>query len=81
MPLYEYRCTNCGDFEKEQAITESPLESCPTCGSPVKRLISRNVGLVFKGSGFHITDYVHKSSSASASENKSSDEASEKKAV
>ncbi|WP_041423865.1 FmdB family zinc ribbon protein [Thermosediminibacter oceani] len=78
MPLYEYRCANCGDFEKEQPITESPLESCPTCGSPVKRLISRNVGLVFKGSGFHITDYVHKDSSSSASENK---EASDKKAV
>ncbi|MCG0274738.1 MAG: zinc ribbon domain-containing protein [Thermosediminibacteraceae bacterium] len=72
MPLYEYRCEKCGDFEKEQAITEAPLESCPTCGNPVKRLISRNVGLVFKGSGFHITDYVYKNSSESTSENKSS---------
>ncbi|KXG78495.1 hypothetical protein AN618_02510 [Fervidicola ferrireducens] len=80
MPLYEYRCERCGDFEQEQAITESPLEKCPTCGNPVKRLISRNVGLVFKGSGFHITDYVRKGSGETSSESKSSGESSEKKA-
>ncbi|MDI3480890.1 MAG: hypothetical protein PWQ97_545 [Tepidanaerobacteraceae bacterium] len=60
MPTYIYRCKNCGDFEKEQSIKENPLRVCPTCGGPVQRLISPNVGLVFKGSGFHITDYVHK---------------------
>jgi putative FmdB family regulatory protein len=60
MPTYEYRCEKCGDFEKEQSIKDAPLQKCPTCGSPVRRLISPNVGLVFKGSGFHITDYVHK---------------------
>lgn len=60
MPTYEYRCKNCGDFEMEQSIKDAPLNRCPTCGGPVTRLISSNVGLVFKGSGFHITDYVHK---------------------
>lgn len=60
MPTYEYRCEKCGDFEKVQSIKDSPLQVCPTCGGPVKRLISHNIGLVFKGSGFHITDYVHK---------------------
>lgn len=64
MPTYEYRCKKCGDFEKEQSIKDSPLHVCPTCGGPVHRLISPNVGLVFKGSGFHITDYVHKDEKA-----------------
>ncbi|WP_422444186.1 FmdB family zinc ribbon protein [Thermoanaerobacterium sp. DL9XJH110] len=87
MPVYEYRCSKCGDFEKEQSIKDDPLKTCPTCGGPVKRLISHNVGLVFKGSGFHITDYVHKdekkqSKTASEGENanKDSDFKAEKKA-
>ncbi|MFO7152860.1 MAG: zinc ribbon domain-containing protein [Bacillota bacterium] len=67
MPVYQYRCEKCGDFEVEQAITESPFEKCPTCGNPVRRLISRNVGIVFKGSGFHITDYVRKDSGENSS--------------
>lgn len=57
MPTYDYRCEKCGRFQVTQRITEPPLEKCPTCGQPVQRLISRNVGIIFKGSGFHITDY------------------------
>ena len=57
MPTYEYMCDSCGRFEAFQAITESPLERCPTCGGPVRRLLSRNVNILFKGSGFHVTDY------------------------
>lgn len=56
MPTYEYRCEHCGRFQVKQRITESPLEKCPTCGRPVERLISRNVAIVFKGSGFYCTD-------------------------
>lgn len=56
MPTYEYRCPHCGTFEVVQRITEDPLKTCPTCGQPVNRLISRNVGIVFKGSGFYVTD-------------------------
>lgn len=56
MPTYEYRCPKCGDFEAVQRITEEPLKTCPTCGSQVKKLISRNIGILFKGSGFYATD-------------------------
>lgn len=57
MPHYDYRCEKCGQFEVYQSIKAEPLSVCPTCGRPVERLISRNVNLLFKGSGFHITDY------------------------
>lgn len=58
MPLYDYKCLKCKKiFEVEQKISSSPLENCPNCGGPVKRIISSGVGVVFKGSGFHVTDY------------------------
>lgn len=56
MPIYEYKCANCGKFEKLQKISEDPIEVCPTCGGSVRRIISKNVGVVFKGSGFYTTD-------------------------
>lgn len=56
MPTYEYKCEQCGKFEHWQKITEDPLSTCPTCGGPVKRLISRNVNIIFKGPGFYVTD-------------------------
>lgn len=56
MPIYDYECENCGKFEKMQKITAPALEECPTCGGKVRRLISKNVGIVFKGSGFYTTD-------------------------
>ncbi|MGI6082268.1 MAG: FmdB family zinc ribbon protein [Limnochordia bacterium] len=57
MPHYDYRCEQCGKFEVYQSIKADPLSECPTCGGPVRRLISGSVNLLFKGSGFHITDY------------------------
>ncbi len=54
--MYDYKCENCGRFELKQRITEDPLSICPTCGGAVQRLISKNVGIVFKGSGFYTTD-------------------------
>lgn len=57
MPTYDYRCEHCGQFEMHQSIKEDALAVCPRCGGPVNRLISRNVNLLFKGSGWHITDY------------------------
>mgnify|MGYP000896406041 CR=1 FL=1 len=66
MPRYDYRCEKCGQFEVKQSIKADPLSECPTCGSPVKRLISRNVNILFKGSGFHITDYRSDSYNQSA---------------
>src|SRR3954469_1377672 len=59
MPTYEYKCTACGHaFERFQSIKAAPIKKCPECGkSKVKRLIGLGAGLLFKGSGFYITDY------------------------
>src|SRR5438876_12421619 len=59
MPTYEYKCEACGHrFEKFQSITAAPIRKCPACNkSKVKRLIGTGAGLLFKGSGFYITDY------------------------
>jgi putative FmdB family regulatory protein len=59
MPTYEYRCEACGhEFERFQSITAKPIRKCPKCGkNKVKRLLSTGGGLIFKGSGFYITDY------------------------
>lgn len=56
MPIYDYKCANCGPFEKLQKITEPVLDQCPTCGGKVQRVISKNVGIIFKGQGFYTTD-------------------------
>ena len=56
MPTYEYACRTCGArFEAWQKITDDPIETCPTCGNPVHRVLYP-VGLVFKGAGFYKTD-------------------------
>jgi len=55
MPIYEYKCPNCGVVEREERITDERLQVCPTCGAKVKKLIS-NVGVIFKGPGFYVTD-------------------------
>ena len=59
MPTYEYKCTACGHaFERFQSMSAEPIKRCPQCGkAKVKRLISTGAGLIFKGSGFYITDY------------------------
>ncbi|MCL6588772.1 MAG: zinc ribbon domain-containing protein [Firmicutes bacterium] len=66
MPTYEYICPQCGVFEEFHGINSS-LTSCPTCSREVRRLISRNNNVIFKGSGFHITDYRSKDYSQKAS--------------
>lgn len=58
MPTYEYECLNCNErFEIFQKITELPLNRCPKCNGDLKRLVGCGCGLIFKGSGFYITDY------------------------
>lgn len=60
MPTYEYECQKCGyRFELFQSIKAEPLTDCPreSCSGKVKRLISAGGGLLFRGSGFYITDY------------------------
>ena len=56
MPIYEYRCEQCGDFEQSQRISDPPLSRCPKCRRKVRRLIS-NTSFQLKGSGWYITDY------------------------
>jgi putative FmdB family regulatory protein len=58
MPTYDYECNKCGHrFEAFQSISDKPINRCPKCKGPVKRLIGAGAGLIFKGSGFYITDY------------------------
>jgi putative FmdB family regulatory protein len=59
MPTYEFRCPTGHEFEKfYRSISGAPSEvACPTCGKKAERQISAGGGLVFKGSGFYITDY------------------------
>jgi len=71
MPTYEYKCRECGKvFEEFQLITEPPVKECKFCGGEVKRLISGGCGLLFKGSGFYITDYRSDSYKKAASKDK-----------
>jgi putative FmdB family regulatory protein len=59
MPTYEYKCKRCGHkFEKFHSMSAAPIKKCPECGKiAVERLIGTGAGLIFKGSGFYITDY------------------------
>ncbi len=58
MPTYEYKCDECGYvFEEFQSMKENPLSICPKCKGKVHRLIGAGAGLIFKGSGFYLTDY------------------------
>ena len=57
MPTYEYRCPEGHEFELFQKMSEKPRAKCPVCGKPATRKISGGAGLVFKGTGFYITDY------------------------
>ncbi len=80
MPTYEYRCLSCGYyFEKFQSIHDEPVKTCPKCGGKVKKLISTGAGLIFKGSGFYITDYKKNNSSYSNGGNGKKDTSSTEK--
>src|SRR5262245_37671801 len=81
MPIYEYRCEKCGDFEETQRITDPPLDRCPTCRRKVRRLIS-NTSFQLKGSGGYVNDYARagkgsaKDKDAGSSDSSSSTESS-----
>jgi putative FmdB family regulatory protein len=66
MPIYEYVCKKCGEFEVTQRITEPALRKCPTCKAKVERILSRS-SFVLKGSGWYATDYARKGSGAAES--------------
>jgi len=59
MPTYEYQCRNCGhELEEFQSMTEPPLTRCPVCGmESLARILGGGSGLIFKGTGFYVTDY------------------------
>jgi putative FmdB family regulatory protein len=88
MPIYEYQCSKCGEFEVMQKITDKALTKCPTCKAKVTKLMS-NTSFQLKGSGWYITDYARsgsgggkgkeaKSGEAGASESKSETKAEAK---
>ena len=90
MPTYDYKCTKCGhDFAMFQSMSESHIKKCPECDGTVRRLVGGGSGLIFKGSGFYLTDYVKgkdqkkKSDGQNGKEKKSTktDKSKEKKTV
>lgn len=74
MPFYEYQCSNCGhELEELQKMSDEPLLTCPNCGKDtLKRLIGTGAGLIFKGSGFYLTDYKNSGKDASKSDSSKS---------
>lgn len=79
MPIYEYHCEKCGEFDVMQKITAKPLRKCPTCKSKVKKLMS-NTAFQLKGTGWYVTDYAGKGKGGSeakeSKESKSTDTSS-----
>jgi putative FmdB family regulatory protein len=70
VPIYGYRCSNCGhEFEIQQRMSDEPLKACPKCGGKLSKMLYP-AGVIFKGSGFYTTDY--KGSGQSTSSNGSS---------
>ncbi len=61
MPTYDYRCEKGHVFELFHSIKDDTPRHCPKCGKPAQRVPSGGAGLLFKGSGFYITDYRSKS--------------------
>ena len=62
MPTYEYVCQKCGhEFELFQSMLDQPIKRCPACKKlGAKRMVGKGAGLIFKGTGFYITDYKNK---------------------
>src|SRR5512140_1700404 len=87
MPVYTYRCTNCGvEFDQQQSFSEEPLIKCPECGKKTLKKVYQPVGIVFKGSGFYATDHHSPSGQSpkkddkdNSAENKPADSKPEKK--
>src|SRR3954447_18118708 len=78
MPIYEYHCKKCGDFEVMQKMSDAPLSECPTCRRKVTKLIS-STSFQLKGSGWYITDDARKGSGGSGKSEKKGDKAADAK--
>ena len=75
MPTYDYICSDCNyEFEHFQSMSDEPIRVCPQCGGTVRRKIGGGTGLIFKGSGYYLTDYGKKSSSSGTSSKKKKEE-------
>lgn len=74
MPTYDYICAKCShELEAFHSMKDDPLKKCPACKKPsLKRKVGGGAGLIFKGSGFYITDYKKKSGASDAAEAKPS---------
>jgi putative FmdB family regulatory protein len=58
VPTYDYKCTKCGyTFSVEQSMKDKPLARCRKCRGRLEKQLPRSINLIFKGSGFYITDY------------------------
>ena len=76
MPVYEYRCRDCGhEFEIQQSMSDDPLTECPSCGGDLRKVFSP-VGIAFKGSGFYKNDSGSRSKSSSGGGDGSKSESS-----
>jgi len=74
MPTYEYECKICSHtFEAFQSMSDEPLKQCPECGKEIRRLIFGGAGVIFKGSGFYVTDKNKDSSSGKKPPKKSAE--------
>ena len=72
MPLYEYQCEKCEQrFERIQKFSDPPVETCPSCGGKVRKLLS-SPAIQFKGSGWYVTDYAKKTGSTESGSSSSS---------
>ena len=72
MPTYEYQCRACDQrVEVFQKITDDPLSTCEACGGALRKIFHA-AGIIFKGSGFYVTDYKNKENGGSAGRNGSS---------
>jgi putative FmdB family regulatory protein len=80
MPVYTYRCENCGvQFEKTQKFSDQPLTRCPECNKKALRKVYTPVGIVFKGSGFYATDNRSPSGASRSSSSHSEEKSTEQK--
>lgn len=71
MPTYNYKCLSCDEmFVVFQSMSEKPISNCKFCSSNrIEKMISAGSGLIFKGSGFYLTDYKQESKKSSDTKN------------
>ena len=86
MPVYTYRCENCGiQFEKHQSFNDEPLKTCPECRKKSLKKVITPTKIIFKGSGFYATDHrsasgdVSRGNKSEGKESKTTDKGSETK--